>query len=357
MLRHHLQVALRVLNRDRSYAVLGMLSLTVALAGCLLVGLFVRVEHSVDTFHPDSDRLRAVWIDTNLSERSKAGLSSPIPLAAALEAHTAVDRAAVAGRAGVRGVRIPGQEGVFDLNAQMVSDGYLDLFGFRLLQGDRDRVLRDPGLVLSERAARRLFGDANPMGQPVTLERWRDTLEVAVTGILADVSGRSMIDANAEALLPLEALPEGARGSWRNAGPYTYLRLADGRTDTDLQPVFDSIADEHYADALTRAELGVIPIKDLHLHAFSPAVGFRGDASFLRLFSTIALFVLLLGVINYVNLATARATRRAREVGVRKAVGAGRGQVVAQFLAEGIALAGFRGRCGHPRSSCTPIGV
>ena len=176
------------------------------------------------------------------------------------------------------------------------------------------------------------------MGQPVTLERRRDTLRVSVTGILADDSGRSMIGADREALLPLAALPEG-EGRWFSSGPRTYIRLTSGHTDADLQPVFESIMEEQYAEMEALPTAGVIPVDQLHLSELSPAVGFRGDQGFLRLFSAIALFVLLLGVINYITWRRHVATRRAREVGVRKTVGAGRGQVAIQFLAEAVVLA------------------
>src|SRR5690606_27070080 len=107
--------------------------------------------------------------------------------------------AAVLGGPGAGSVRVPGRDGVFDLHVVAVSDGYLDLFAFPLLRGDRERVLREPGLVLTERAALRLFGDEDPMGQVLTVERWRDTLEVAVTGILGEPPGRTKVDWSAEA--------------------------------------------------------------------------------------------------------------------------------------------------------------
>jgi putative ABC transport system permease protein len=303
--------------------------------------MFVRAERSVDTFHQSADRLRAVWVDLNWNLGSEPSLGTQIPLAAALEEHAAVERAAVKGWAGVQGVRVPGREGVFQAQVHFASDGYLDLFAFPLLRGDRDRVLSEPGIVLSEQTARRLFGDGDAVGQALTLERWRDTLNVTVTGILAEPEGRSTLDA--EALLSLASLPEDDRGGWYMSGPNTFLRLAPGRTDADLAPAFANIVGEHFAEAETPPEYGVVPVADLHLDALSPADGFRGDAGFLRLFSLVAGFALLLGVINYVNLATARATRRAREVGVRKAVGAGRGRIAAQFLTESVALAVISG--------------
>ena len=343
MWRSHLRLALRSLRRDRGYALLNGVGLAVALACCLLVGMFVRAERQVDTFHPHADRLRAVWANMNWSISAEPGLGTPIPLAAELEEHAAVERAAVTSGAGVQGVRVPGQDGLFEADVRTVSDGFLDLFGFRLLHGDRDRVLREPGVVLTERTARRLFGDSDPLGRTLTLERWRDTLEVAVTGVLADSSGRSVVDADADALLPLVALPEDDQGGWRATGPGTFLRLAPGYTDADLASVFARIARVNYPDADVPPEFGTVPVADLHLDALSPSQGFRGDAGLLRLFGAIALFVLALGVINYVNLATARATRRAREVGVRKALGAGRWGVAAQFLTEAIILAGLAG--------------
>lgn len=346
MWRSHLRLALRALRRDRAYALLNGVGLAAALACCLLVGMFVRAERQVDAFHPDADRLRAVWAQMNWFPDDEPGLGTPMPLAAELEQHAAVERAAVTGGSGVDGVRVPGRAERFDLDVRAVSDGYLDVFGFRLLHGDRARVLREPGIVLTERAARRLFGSASPLGQVLTLEHWRDTLTVAVTGILADSSGRSAVDANADALLSLTSLPEDHQGGWHGSGPGTFLRLAPGYTDADLAPVFARIVAQHYAEAETPPVFGVVPLRDLHLGPLSRAQGFRGDGALLRLFATIALFVLILGVINYVNLATARATRRAREVGVRKTLGANRGGVAAQFLAEAVVLAGLAGLAG-----------
>ena len=338
MWRSHLRLALRSLRRDRGYALLNGVGLAVALACCLLVGMFVRAERSVDTFHPDADRLRAVWVNLNWAISSEPGLNTPIPLAAALREHTAVERAAVAWGPGVRGLRVPGRDGAFSADVQAVSDGYLDLFGFRLLRGDRDRVFREPGVVLTERTAQRLFGDADPLGQTLAVERWADTLSVAVTGVLADSSGRSVL--GAEVLLSAASLPADEReGEWYRSNARTYLRLAPGRTDADLAPVFAQVVEVGHPDDDTPPEYGAVPVSDLHLDALSPASGFRGDAGLLRLFATVAAFVLL----HYVNLATARATRRAREVGVRKALGAGRWGVAAQFLTEAVALAVLAG--------------
>ena len=342
MWTHHLRLALRALRRDRGYALLNGAGLAVALACCLLVGLFVRAERQVDTFHPDLDRLRAVWADMNWNISSGPDLGTQAPLAPALEAAAAVERAVTVAGAGVGAVRVAGREGAHAVQVTAVSDGYLDLFGFRLVEGDRDRVLSEPGVVLSARVARRLFGGGAAVGQTLTLERWQDTLSVAVTGVLADSSGRSVLDE--EALLSFASLPADERaGGWNMSGVGTYLRLAPGATDADLDPAFDRVVAEHYAGAETPPKYGVVPVRDLYLSELSPAAGFRGDGALLRLFSLIAAFVLALGVINYVNLATARATRRAREVGVRKAVGAGRWRVASQFLAEAVVLSALAG--------------
>ena len=342
MWTHHLRLALRALRRDRGYALLNGVGLAVAIACCLLTGMFVRAERQVDAFHPDVDRLRAVWADMNWNISGEPDLGTQRPLGPALEANAAVERAVTVAGAGVQGVRVAGREGTVRVDVSAVSDGFLDLFGFRLVEGDRDRALSGPGVVLSERAARRLFGGADALGQTVTLERWQDTLDVAVTGVLADSSGRSAVDA--EALLSSASLPaEEREGGWNMSGVATYLRLSPGAVDADLAPAFDRIVAEHYADAETPPEYGVVPVRDLYLSELSPDTGFRGDGALLRLFSVIAAFVLALGVINYVNLATARATRRAREVGVRKAVGAGRGRVAAQFLTEAVVLAVLAG--------------
>jgi putative ABC transport system permease protein len=341
MLKNYFVVAFRALRRDRVYTLLNGIGLAVSLACCLLVGLFVRAEHAVDDFHPHPDRLRAVWANMNWSIAAEPSLHTPEPLAEALEGYAAVERAVVIGGAGVMEVRLPGRSDYFDLRVTAASDGFLDLFGYRLLRGDLERVFREPGVVLQESAARALFGDGEALGQTVRLERWRDTLDVAVTGILADFPARTEIGFGDDGFVTYASLPpeDSRMDLWRSTGPYTYLRLAPGRTDADLDPVFEAVATEHYAEAETPPAFGAVPVADLHLSALSPAKGFRGSAGFLRLFGAVALFVLLLGVINYVNLATAQTARRAREVGVRKTLGAGRGGLAAQFLTESVLLA------------------
>ena len=177
MLPHHLRIALRALRRDRAYALLNGVGLAVALACCLLVGLFVRAERSVDRFHPELDRLRAVWQNIHWSPESEPGLATPIPLAGVREEHAAIERAVVVDRAASRACACPGATGLEDLDGRDRVGRLLRPVRLPLLRGDPDRVLAEPGIVLRAKRRAPALWRRRPDGPDVlTLERWRDTL-------------------------------------------------------------------------------------------------------------------------------------------------------------------------------------
>ena len=339
MWRHQLTIALRALRRDRGYALLNGIGLAIALACCLLVGLFARAEGEVDAYHPDVDRLRAVWADLHWGPESRPDLTTPEPLAEALAEHTAVGAATSVWSVGLQAVRVDGREGVQEANLRVASEGWFDVFQPGLRRGDPDRLLREPGVVLREQAARDLFGPGDPVGRTLTLETWRDTLEVAVTGVIADPPGRTVVLDGLDGLISPASLPADRQPSWFSASAGTFVRLAPGATDADLDSAWADIVATHYSESDDPPAFGAVPLASLHLSELSRADGFRGSLASLRLLGLVAAFVLLLGVINYVNLATARAARRAREVGVRHAVGSGRARLAGQFLAEAVVLA------------------
>ena len=342
MTLHDLRVATRALQRHPSYALLNGVGLAVALACCLLVGLFVRSERSVDRHHPPGEDLLIATGTLTWSGEAQQRTSVPHPLAAALAGHEAVASATVVAPPSETKLRRDGWDQPRRAAVAFATGDFFDTFGWPVVRGSAD-ALRRPGVVfLTERAAARLF-EGDPVGQTLSVDRYSGPVDVTVAGILADPAGPTTLDI--EALVSFESLAPDARRAddWDNWNRRVFVRLAEGRTAADLQPALDAIASARYDQDVYPRTFSSVPLAELYLSDLHSADGFRGAPAYLRLFSLAALLVLLLGVVNYVNLATARATRRAPEVGVRKAIGAGRRSLAGQFLGEAAVLAGLAG--------------
>ena len=342
MWSHHLLVALRALRRDAGYAILNGVGLTVALACCVLIGLYARAELSHDRFHRDADRVVVIGTESLFGQDMSTSTSTPFPLHLAMATDApAVDASAMASMGGAKTPVLRPGEPVAEARVLFATPDFFEILTFPALAGDPAEALGRPeGAVVTESAAIRLFGTADALGRRFTTEAWRDTQSVAVAAVVADPPRTSSIDF--EVVLSPLALPEDqqATDSWGMWQWMTLGRLAPGATAADLDRQLAEISETHYGDGedsdVPRYFATALP--DFHLSELSRGGGFVGDPRYLALFSAAAALVLLLGLINYVNLATARAARRAREIGVRKALGAGRGAVAVQFLVESVVL-------------------
>ena len=335
-----LRSALRALRHDRAYALLNGVGLAVAFTCCILIGLFARAELSFDRFHADADRLVMIGNESRWGQEVSTGTVVSYPLHLAIEEGTsAADRAVVMSQgAWPRPVALADGEPVGDVRVLMASDGFFEMFSFPLTEGDAATALSGPdGLVVTESVARRLFGDAGALGRTVRVGDDEDA-QKTVTGVTPDPPKASTIQFEAvESVLsasPMQRDPEG----WGVSMWETAARLAPGATVADLDAQLADVSKTHFPDNDVPPRFFGVPFEDFYLSDLNGEAGFRGDPAYLGLFSVAALLVLLLGGINYVNLATARALRRAREVGVRKALGAARWGVAAQFVVESVVL-------------------
>ena len=346
MLRSYLKIAYRNLKRHKGYAFINVFGLAVGLAACLLIGLFVLHELSYDRFHPNADRVYRI---EHAAPPGEAGIpSAGQGLAYIFETQfPEVEHATE--------VFIPASSVPVTLDGEhrhledvvTADESFLDVFPYELLRGNPETALAAPNrLVLTESAARRLFGDRDPIGQTV---RIRDEADYTVTGIVEDVPQNAHF--RFQALLSLSEERRQKRYDsdvlWVGFGFFLYVELREGSNPEALEEkikayVKASDAPEYYR---SRERFFVAqPVTAIHLHSnFEPGIAPQGDVRYLYLFSIIGLIILAIAVINYVNLATARSAGRAREVGVRKVVGAHRRQLVGQFLSEAalMSLAAF----------------
>ena len=339
-----LRTALRSLRRRPADALLNGLGLALGLACCALIALHVAAERGADRQHAGGDRVVRVGTElTDAAGELQRFPTVPRPALAAIERDPAVE-AAAAVRYGA-GFRVERPGGNARADALFASADVLDVLnGYRLVAGDARTALAAPrSVVLTQDAAVRLTGEAAPLGHALDLGA---DLPYTVTGVLAE-TGRSHLAFDAlVSFATLGAAEWYDPDDWQSFDLGVYARLRPGADRAAFAGRVQAALDDGVGVGM-RAEgmaaaAAVQPLRDIYLAEDDPAGASylrTGQPALLRILSLVGLFVLAVAAINFVNLATARSVERAREVGVRKAVGAGRGGLVAQFLAEAVALA------------------
>jgi putative ABC transport system permease protein len=329
MLKNHLKIALRNLKHSPGYAAINIFGLAVAMAVCILIGLYVQDELSYDDFHENAARifLVAEWAERN-GEKAMFGTGSNV--GENLEDHFhAVENVVRTTFHEESTVEVGEQH--FKTEALYAEADFFDMFTFPLLQGNPKTALNEPqSVVLTEEAAAKYFGNENPMGQTLSIQARGDAKLFTVTGVVESVPSNSYF--SFDFLLSASTIDPGVR----DAGIYTTFALLNSpEAAGTLRDAPPEQIDEQLQDG---SSISIIPLSELYLSDLIYAPGFKGDPRYLYVFSAIALFILVIACSNYINLATARSARHAQEVGVRKTVGAGRFQIARQFLSESVLL-------------------
>jgi putative ABC transport system permease protein len=351
MLRNYFRIALRSLRRRPGYAALNLIGLAVGMACCFLIGLYVQNELSYDRFHPESDRIVRIVQRTDDGGLSKIGdgimpiLQSDLPqVQRAVQVTPGYGTQQIAREKGRSTKRFEEDDFVF------ADAAFFDVFsGFALRHGDPSTALSQPGaVVLTPEAARRYFGDADPMGKTLLRENvsMREEGQVlTVTGVLEPLPANSHLQFDFVASMGTFFAGNGQPADYQSDSfwyplAWTYARLQPGADRAALeQQVTDAVASRRRPEVAAKYAPTLQPLTNIHLHSsLSGEPSGQGDVTQVYVFGAIALFVLLIAAVNFVNLATARAAERATEVGVRKSIGAGRGQLVGQFLGESVLL-------------------
>jgi putative ABC transport system permease protein len=337
--------------RNKLYSLINLTGLAIGLAACLMIWLWVQDELSFDRFHSNAERIYRVERKVDFRDlHGQAPVTSPPYGPSLVSDYPEIENY----------VRLHGQEisfkdhnNVFYKQHLIFTDNSVfDIFDFSLERGDPQTALTQPkSMVLTAENAVRYFGIEDVIGKSITVD-WRGTLvDFQITGILDEVPHNSHVQF--DVLASLSTYPSEQMEIWFNNFLYTYVLLGQGASAKDLEGKFSAFMTKYMAEDFIKVagqdvdindifQLKLYPLLDIHLNpAEEFEIGPQGSLTSVYIFSAIAVLILIIACINFMNLSTARANKRAREVGIRKTVGAYKHQLRGQFLGESVLLAFF----------------
>lgn len=348
----YLKIAWRSIHREKLYALINIAGLGLAIACCIVLGLYLKSELTYDRYNVNYKQIYRVE-----NEFVTVGSANQIALTSAVLGEMLKEtypddvldyvrfQPASLGAANTVLIRHDDDSYYWD-NVFFADDNVFKIFTFDVIYGDPDTALVDPAsIAVSETFARRYFGDENPIGETVTTDANRP---LTISLVYADQPDNThlkydaLLSYNADFLAGPQN-PTARRAQLTGVAAYTYLLLPEGYDPQDFEPLMEDFYQKNIASILT--SIGgswrgwLDPLADIHLNA---DVGYdqpTGNRYYIYGFAAVGIFILLVAAINYVNLATARATRRAHSVGIRKILGANRWALMAQFIGEAMLFA------------------
>jgi len=365
MWRHYLSTAMRGFVRHRLYSLINIVGLAVGLACVVLIALFIRYETSYDTWVPDSSRLYRVEITGDIPGRSPINIALvSFPLTQAMQEQIPGVTAQTRLRRESMTLTVNNRQ--FLEHVDVVDPNFFKVIRLPLVTGNPDGVFGLPeSMVLSQTAARKFFGDVNPMGRTITVFRrlcqsasntCKETaIAMTVTGVMHNLPGNSQLAGNV--FMPDTSVADRAswaeKHQWLSLNYYGYVALAPGvRPQTvlaALAPILDREMGPELSDsglhgkASQFIKVDLTPFVDVHLASFGYDSNMTPAESRITIYgvAAVGLLILLVACFNFMNLATARAALRAREISLRKCVGASRRQLIVQFLSESVLMSLF----------------
>ncbi|MEQ8413693.1 MAG: ABC transporter permease [Imperialibacter sp.] len=350
MLTNYLRIAFRSLRRSKFFSLINILGLAIGICSFLLIIFFVQDELSFDKHLPHAERMYRV----DMTGRFGGNEFNIAVVSAAQGPQMKEDFPEVEDyvRFRTRGYFLVkyGEDVYKEESVSYVDANVFDFFGINMISGDPVTALKEPKtLVITEALAKKLFGDDEAVGKVVKISNDQD---YKITGVMAPLPQNTHF--HFDILASMETLDEAKNAIWLSQNFQTYFRLAEGASVENLEAKFPEMVEKYIGPELERfmgasmedfAEAGnnigyyMTPVTDIHLHSqVDVQLGPPGDIKYVYIFSAVAAFILIIACVNFMNLATARSANRAKEVGVRKVMGAYRHNLISQFLLESLII-------------------
>ncbi|MCC6410526.1 MAG: ABC transporter permease, partial [Saprospiraceae bacterium] len=352
MLTNFFKIAFRNLSKNRLFSFLNITGLATGLAVSLLMGLYVLDELSFDRFNDKADRIYRINMDVRNGGQEQAYAVAPAPMGPALvRDYPDVETMCRFRQWGFITVK-KDEEAIEEGSNTYADSTFFDVFSMPLIEGDPKTALTEPNtVVISEKMAQKYFGASTGLlGKTLRINENRD---VRITGVMKDIPAQSHF--HYDFLFSMSSIREEAAADiWLSNNFQTYLLLRPGASAAAFPGHFEEVVNKYSAPQFEQLlggtmkdflaagnylKYSMINLRDIHLHS-DRAVEHEAnsDIKYVWIFGSVALMVLLLACVNFMNLSTARSARRAREVGVRKALGSGRNALIRQFLTESLVL-------------------
>jgi len=339
MFRNYFKIAIRNLTKNSVYSFINISGLSIGIASSVLILLWVADEYSYDTFHKNYNSIYKLYQSQEWQQGIGTGIAMPYPLKEILKDRTNAIKHVVMTNWGEGNMLQVGEKHLNKMGLSASAD-FFKVFSFNMVKGDPNTALTDPtSIVITESTAEAFFENQDPINQLIKIDNGQ---ELKVTGVIKDLPKQSAFQF--DYVLPfgyLESTQGWVRSSkdnWNNNSFPMYVQLQENATETEVNASIQDIIKENNPKAPT-AQLFLHPMSKWRLYSnFENGKNSGGLIDYVQLFTAIAIFVLVIACINFMNLATARSERRAREVGIRKSVGSRRKELIFQFLGESIMI-------------------
>ncbi|HTJ51466.1 MAG TPA: ABC transporter permease [Cyclobacteriaceae bacterium] len=343
MLRNFFVITFRNLRKNGFYSFINISGLAIGITCSILIILWVADETSFDKFIPKADRLYQVWVNAHFDGRVNSWTSVPLPTYEAMKtANANIVHALVTDWGGDHLLATPEEKKRMNKRGFYVSEEFLEMFQFPLIAGNAEVILDDPAnIVITKSTATALFGNEDAMGKIIRVDNQYD---LKVAGILKDIPSNSSFQF--DFLLPWKQhyntsdWVKSQTTNWGNYSFQVFVEINDAKNKADTENGVRDMLAKHGEDKEIKHAFFLYPLLRWRLYSnFDNGIEQGGMSDYVQLFTIIAVFIIVIACINFMNLATARSERRAREVGIRKSVGSRRGQLIFQFIGESIIIA------------------
>jgi putative ABC transport system permease protein len=343
MIKNYLLISFRNLRKHFTYSLINIFGLGLGLATVILLSIWIQHELSFDTFHVKSDRIYRASLEYSFGGQVAGTSVSPTALLPTLQKNfpEIENGVRVYNPASYSPYIVKRDEAIFQEDHFYFADSsFFKIFSYPLVSGNPEKVLADPyAVVLTQSSAKKYFGEQDPVGKTLNINGTKDYL---ITGVVQDIPSNSYLQF--DFIASFHSLSAGREEPiWWSANYQTYLLIDKHADIKTIQNKTNNIVQKIMADELTSegdyVRYNFMKLTDIHLRSsYSSEMETVGNVQYIYIFSAVAVLILLIACINYINLATARASERAKEVGIRKVAGALRKQLFLQFLGESVII-------------------